>query len=276
MTNIILEIAKIGSSASSMFMCLSPAPSMLKIHRRKACGEVVVLPLLSLWGNCHLWMLYGYLTENIFPVFLTFGTGELLAIAYLIVYYRHTSERAEVRRLASWIFAGLLLVTLYALSGDFMLGITSQSKKSTSVVVGYIAVTVCLLLFASPLATLRRVIQTKSAASFPILMCVVGFFGNSLWVTYGAMIDDMFMCLSNVVCVALGFVQIVVYIIYNPNKIANHEGKELLEVVVASPNSNTSTEEADAGSGASDSDDSTSAAATGFYVMRSPRSSATA
>lgn len=55
MTNIILEIAKVGSSAGSMFMCLSPTPSMVKIHRHKSCGEVVVLPLLSLWGNCHLW-----------------------------------------------------------------------------------------------------------------------------------------------------------------------------------------------------------------------------
>lgn len=55
MTNIILEIAKVGSSASSMFMCLSPAPSMYSIHKRKSCGDVVVLPLLSLWGNCHLW-----------------------------------------------------------------------------------------------------------------------------------------------------------------------------------------------------------------------------
>lgn len=223
-------------------------------------------------------MLYGYLTENLFPVFLTFGTGELLALAYLCVYYRYTTERAEMQRLGGAILAGLLLVTLYALSGDFMLGLTSQSKKSTSIVVGYIAVTVCMLLFASPLATLRRVLQTKSAATIPILMVTVGFVGNSLWVTYGAMINDMFMCLSNVVCVALGFVQIVVYVIYNPHRRAAHEGKELLEVVVAdgasSPHSNTSTEEA--GSNSSDLDDSDDAPPQGssvhsFHAMRSPR-----
>lgn len=217
-------------------------------------------------------MLYGYLSENIFPVFSTFAAGEVMAICYLAVYYRYTKEREEVRKLIIGLFAALLLVTIYALSGEFMMGITSQTKKSTSMVVGYIAAIVCLLLFASPLATLRRVIRTKSAASFPIAMCVVGFVGNSLWVTYGAMINDMFMCLSNVACVAFGFVQIVVYIIYNPNKkvgAANNEGKELLEVVVASPSSNTSTEEAEMGSGSSDND--APAAQAAFHALKSPR-----
>lgn len=55
MTNIILEIAKIGSACFSLFTCMSPTPSLYNIHKRQACGEVVVLPLLSLWGNCHLW-----------------------------------------------------------------------------------------------------------------------------------------------------------------------------------------------------------------------------
>lgn len=58
MTNIILEIAKVGSACFSLFTCMSPAPSMYKIHKRKTCGEVVVLPLLSLWGNCHLWCVH--------------------------------------------------------------------------------------------------------------------------------------------------------------------------------------------------------------------------
>lgn len=62
MVNILLEIAKVGSSASSMFMCMSPGPSMYKIHKQKHCGEVVVIPLLSLWGNCHLWYALAYLS----------------------------------------------------------------------------------------------------------------------------------------------------------------------------------------------------------------------
>lgn len=218
-------------------------------------------------------MLYGYLTENVFPVFLTFITGEVLALIYLCVYYRYTSEREQVRKLAGGIFVALLLVTVYALSGEYMLGITSQSKEAVGDAVGWIAVTVCILLFASPLATIRRVIRTKNAASFPIAMCVVGFFGNSLWVTYGAMIGDVFMWFSNAICVTLGFVQIIVYIIYNPSKKVSQENRELLEVdlekklsVAASPHSNTSTDEADVGSGTGDSSDSAL-----FHAMQSPR-----
>lgn len=235
-------------------------------------------------------MLYGYLTENIFPVLLTFGTGEAFAIAYLGVYYCYTTERAAVRRRVLQLFAALLLVTLYAVSGDYALGITHQSKHSASVVVGYIAVTVCMLLFASPLATLRRVLQTKSAASIPILMCVVGAVGNSLWVTYGAMIGDVFMWLSNVVCVALGVVQIIVYVIYNPkHQVANastiatrksqstpqHERSELLDVVVVKATAGKGSFGSGSGSSGTTSDDSSddvdTTPAQDFYALQSPR-----
>uniref|UniRef100_K3WEY5 Sugar transporter SWEET1 n=1 Tax=Globisporangium ultimum (strain ATCC 200006 / CBS 805.95 / DAOM BR144) TaxID=431595 RepID=K3WEY5_GLOUD len=269
MVNVVMEIARVGASAFSLFMCMSPAPSLYKIHKNKHCGEVVVIPLLSLWGNCHLWTLYGYLTENLFPVFLTFITGEVFSWIYLIVYYRYTTERKYMRKFVIIQFLALLAVTIYALSGEYMLGITSQSKSTVGDVVGWIAVTVCVLLFASPLATIRRVIRTKNAASFPIALCVVGFVGNSLWVIYGSMIGDLFMWGSNAICVALGFVQIIVYIIYNPSKKVNQEHRELLEVdlekkisVVISPRSNTSTDEADSGSNND---------AQVFHAMQSPR-----
>ncbi|KAF1328192.1 Bidirectional sugar transporter sweet15, partial [Globisporangium splendens] len=280
MVNVVMEIARVGASAFSLFMCLSPAPSLYKIHKNKHCGEVVVIPLLSLWGNCHLWhVLYATLRKipnmkrNLFPVFLTFITGEVFSWIYLSVYYRYTAQREYMRKFVIIQFLALLAVTIYALSGEYLLGITSQSKSTVGDVVGWIAVTVCVLLFASPLATIRRVIRTKNAASFPIALCVVGFVGNSLWVIYGAMIGDLFMWGSNAICVTLGFVQIIVYIIYNPNKKVNQGERELQEVdlemkisVVVSPRSNTSTDEADSGPGSGSNND-----ALVFHAMQSPR-----
>lgn len=50
-----MELLKALCSLSSMFMNLSPSPSMYRIYKSKSCGEVQVLPLLSLWGSCHIW-----------------------------------------------------------------------------------------------------------------------------------------------------------------------------------------------------------------------------
>lgn len=55
MAGAFLAIINALASASSMATNLSPAPSIYRIYRNKSCGEVQVLPLLTLWGACHLW-----------------------------------------------------------------------------------------------------------------------------------------------------------------------------------------------------------------------------
>lgn len=55
MTGVAMEILKAVCSVSSIFMNLSPTPSMVRIYKSKSCGEVQALPLLSLWVNLHVW-----------------------------------------------------------------------------------------------------------------------------------------------------------------------------------------------------------------------------
>lgn len=55
MTGAFLVIINALAAASSMVTNFSPAPSMFRIYKTKSCGEVQVLPLLTLWGACHLW-----------------------------------------------------------------------------------------------------------------------------------------------------------------------------------------------------------------------------
>uniref|UniRef100_K3X7J8 MtN3-like protein n=1 Tax=Globisporangium ultimum (strain ATCC 200006 / CBS 805.95 / DAOM BR144) TaxID=431595 RepID=K3X7J8_GLOUD len=161
-------------------------------------------------------MLYGYLSGSIFPLFVTFIVGDALAIGYLSVYYRYTTERAKVRKLLVCLLLWNVLITLVAFSGSEFMGITHASKSETGDVVGYIADTISVLLYASPFATLARVIKTKSVATIPIAMVVVGACSNSLWVIYGFYISDMIVVVPNVICVTFGCVQTIVYAIYRP------------------------------------------------------------
>uniref|UniRef100_K3XCX1 Uncharacterized protein n=1 Tax=Globisporangium ultimum (strain ATCC 200006 / CBS 805.95 / DAOM BR144) TaxID=431595 RepID=K3XCX1_GLOUD len=116
MTSAFLEIIKALASLSSLTMNLSPSPSMYKIHKEKSCGEVQVLPLLSFWGSCHIWVHYGYLSGSIFPLFVTLIVGDAFAIGYLPVYYRYTTEPTEVRkRLACLLSVECAGHTLYVL-----------------------------------------------------------------------------------------------------------------------------------------------------------------
>jgi|UniRef100_K3XCN9 solute carrier family 50 protein (sugar transporter) len=102
------------------------------------------------------------------------------------------------------------------------MGITHASKSETSDVVGYIVDTISVLLYASPFATPVRVIKTKSVATIPIAMVVVGAVSNSLWVIYGFYISDMIVVIPNTICVAFGCVQTIVYVIYRPKVNSSH------------------------------------------------------
>lgn len=163
-------------------------------------------------------MMYGYLSGSIFPLFVTFVVGSVLAIGYLTVYFRYTLERARVRKLITGILLWNALILLLSFSGEQFLGITSLSNEDTGEWVGYIADAISILLYASPFATLKRVIKTKSVATIPITMVVVGAFSNSLWVFYGFAFSDMIIAVPNVVCVLCGCVQTVVYVIYRPKR----------------------------------------------------------
>ena len=54
----LLIVIKTLASLSSMATNLSPSLEIYRIYQSKSCGEVQVLPLVSLWGACHLWCVH--------------------------------------------------------------------------------------------------------------------------------------------------------------------------------------------------------------------------
>lgn len=158
-------------------------------------------------------MLYGFLSDNIFPLFLTCLAGSALAIGYLSVYFWYTLERPRVRKLLTGVLLWNGMILALSLSGESFLGITSLSNKGTGDWVGYIAVATSIVLYASPFATLSRVIRTKSVASIPIEMVVVGTITNAIWVVYAVLEWDAIVFFPNAISVFFGCVQTVVYVV---------------------------------------------------------------
>lgn len=50
-----LVALKALASIASLVTCLSPAPSILRVHRERATGDVALLPLVALGVSCHMW-----------------------------------------------------------------------------------------------------------------------------------------------------------------------------------------------------------------------------
>ncbi|KAG1707928.1 hypothetical protein DVH05_024580 [Phytophthora capsici] len=222
---------RIVTTIGQVMLSLSLGPDMYKIHRQKSIGEMPALPLICTLPNTHLWMLYGYLEGSIFPVGVTQGFGQLASIVFNLVYIRWSPKhkRKELLKGYAWALSLHCAATLYFVlvvtdvtaTLYFVLvvtDVTGQSFADASTSLGYFGLVFSIGVFASPLGTLKRVIQTKSAVSIPVNMSLMIFVSSVLWVATGLLDSDYFIAGLNAAGVLLGVVQIVLYYHYRPSR----------------------------------------------------------
>lgn len=163
-------------------------------------------------------MCYGILRNSIFPVAVSQGFDQLAALVFNIIYFKWSSPQTRkdnFKMYAGW-FVVHCIVTLY-----FVLvleGVTGQTNYDGSILMGYAGVAINVCLFASPLATLKHVVETKSVASIPINLSLMMFASSVLWVATGLLDSDYFITALNLAGVLFGASQMVLYYIYRPGR----------------------------------------------------------
>ncbi|KAF4317713.1 hypothetical protein BBO99_00007967 [Phytophthora kernoviae] len=209
-----LVIIQALASIFSVAMILSSAPDIYCIHKRQDTGEVALFPLVGLWLNCHMLMLYGLATADYFPLFATYLFGDVMSIVYIVVFFRWTKARAYAVKAIGATFVIVALAAAYTILG--MAGVTGQSTDGVGLVTGYMMAVGSVLLYVAPFETIKTVLKTRSGASIPFGMCLAGATSNVLWVVNGLLTDDTFIFFLGAVCSVLGLAQVVLYLIFRP------------------------------------------------------------
>ncbi|KAG1702223.1 hypothetical protein DVH05_010013 [Phytophthora capsici] len=213
---------------SSIFVRFAPWPDFQRVYNAQTTGEVQILPVVMLFTNCVVLVWYGYLSENIFPLFVTAIMGLVTCGGFIAVFYRYTDDKRSVHRICASAFAVIILVCLYGVLG--VEGVTRQSKSSLATAMGAISIGTSIGLYGSPLATIRRVLRTKSTASMPFTLCLANFFNSVCWVVYAVIIVDVWVLLPNAFGCVLTAIQLVLYVVYPTSKVQidsvviDHEG----------------------------------------------------
>ncbi|KAG3077925.1 hypothetical protein PI125_g21115 [Phytophthora idaei] len=168
--------------------------------------------------NNHVWMLYGYLTDNLFPLSATQAFSQLAAIIYSVIYFRWSSElkRKELVKLFSRAFALHCALSLYFVLG--VVGVTDQTNPEVGTWFGYVGVVINVWMYASPLGTLKHVVKTKDSTSIPINLSVMLLISTLLWLGTGILDSDLFIAGINSVGATLSLIQIVVYYHFRPTQ----------------------------------------------------------
>uniref|UniRef100_H3H2S5 Sugar transporter SWEET1 n=1 Tax=Phytophthora ramorum TaxID=164328 RepID=H3H2S5_PHYRM len=234
-----VAILNVATAIAQVILSLSLTPDIYNVHRRKGTGEMAALPLVAMAVNNHAWMLYGYLADNMFPIFATQAFSQLAALSYNIVYFRWSvpEKRTDLLKLYTQAFVVHCAFSIYTVLG--VSGVTNQTKASVGDWVGYAAIVINIWMYASPLATLKHVIETKSSASIPINLSAMIFVSASLWLASGIVDDDFFVWGINAIGTVLSFIQIVVYYIYRSSEVKAQSNIEDGDLTVVIDNATT-------------------------------------
>jgi solute carrier family 50 protein (sugar transporter) len=161
-------------------------------------------------ANCFLWLSYGLLKQEI-RIWGTNGVGFLLAIFYFLKFSRYAPPKSStlpgsIRQHVQ--INGAVMAATFGL-------VYFSPLPDPAEVIGKVAVVFCVAMFASPLAALQTVLQTKSAKSIPLPFTLATVLNCLLWSVFGLLEkNDVNIYLPNLLGLAFGIAQVALKLIY--------------------------------------------------------------
>ncbi|KAK1943362.1 Sugar transporter SWEET1 [Phytophthora citrophthora] len=217
----VLLVVRIFAAFGALALICSPSILMRQIHKQKNVGVASVLPLVTLVINSHVWMMYGYLAENYFPIFSCYVFGDLAALTYVGIYWKYTTERRYVGRVVAVTMVVFTLLSIYAIIAG--LGYTGQTRGEAAKTIGFIGDFTAICLYASPMEKLFQVLKHKSAIFINVHMVMASLANNIMWFTYGLLMTNWIIIAPNILFVALNSSTLVLCIMFNPKTHPLHE-----------------------------------------------------
>jgi solute carrier family 50 protein (sugar transporter) len=216
-------------------MRVSLFPDWNRWRKNKSTNDMSVWPCVFMFGYSYASLFYAYATDNYVPLFATSMLGVVVGIFMTYSFYLWAVDRREVLQILAISTAFFSAITIYDLLA--LCGVTGQSHGSTKTALGFIMVACTTFMYASPMATITRVIRTRTATSMPFWMGVANVVNSFCWGVYGALINNMFLLIPNIIGVSLSLIQMLVTYIYS--------GKSSQDEQLASTSSEDANDEID-------------------------------
>mmetsp|Transcript_612 Transcript_612/g.962 ORF Transcript_612/g.962 Transcript_612/m.962 type:complete len:223 (-) Transcript_612:80-748(-) len=190
--------------AIAVFM--APIPTIFQVWKDKKVGDLPLLPYTSIILNGFVWVSYGIMKEEP-KVWIPNSTGLALGIIYFLIFISYAPTKSPT--LPGSVLQhmqGASLVILTCLGLAFFSGTT---------MVGNLGVVICVCMFASPLAALKVVIQTKSARAIPLPFSMVSVMNCFFWSVSGLFeMHDYAIYVPNLLGLFFSLVQVFLKLTY--------------------------------------------------------------
>jgi len=241
-----VDICSILAPVTTILVNLSHIPTIVHIFRSKSVGNLPLLPYTCMVCSCFIFFLYGVLIE-LQSVWIPNIAGVALGLMYVTVFVR-TCGQEDVKNLPGTVnqhmfgMSALIGINMclaaIAASG---IGIdneplerqpTLSAQSGVAIdIIGKEGVIMCIILFASPLAVIKHVIEAKSAASIPLPFTLASLVSCTAWFVLGWWrANDFNIYFPNVLGFSCSVAQLVLKAMYG-NRMVDTATKELLPAI---------------------------------------------
>jgi solute carrier family 50 protein (sugar transporter) len=219
--SVALSVFSILTVVTSIILRVSPFPDYYHIIKHKTPGEVQLLPVVALFVNGATQVMYACVIDDYVPLFVTNVFGVCTAIGFVIIFHTYAPDRIYVYKMCGYGLVIVVIILLYTILTST--GVTGQTNGSESTVLGWLMVFTTVAQFGSPLATMKRVIMTKSNASLPFFMCCMNVVNCACWIGYSSLQWNAFIWGPSLAGAIMGVVQVVLWVVYRQPNAAKTE-----------------------------------------------------
>ncbi|CAM8913970.1 unnamed protein product [Rhodiola kirilowii] len=204
-------IVGIIGNVISFGLFASPIPTFIKIIKNKSVQQFKPDPYLATVLNCAMWVFYGmpFVHPDSLLVITINGIGLAMELTYVTIFFIYSTWGKRRKIIIALLIELAFLVVLVVLTLKFVHG-----TKHRSMVIGLVCIVFNILMYASPLTVMKRVIRTKSVKYMPFLLSLANFLNGIVWVIYAALKFDPYILIPNGLGSLSGLVQLILYAVY--------------------------------------------------------------
>ncbi|KAL3923339.1 MAG: hypothetical protein SGPRY_004248 [Prymnesium sp.] len=228
----------VSSSSSAIFPILgvllsnglyfAPAPAVRMAVRRKSIGSLNPLPHALMVISTFSWVCYALSKPDLF-ITLSNAPGCIASLWYVTSVLPLIPRDSTRQRLL--VQSTVLLGATCLLGLSISLVLAGVEKEMRSFSFGLFGSCVCVLLFASPLSTVREVLSHGNAASIYAPLTAAQVINCATWTMYGFAISDIWVWGPNSTGLLLGIVQLLLKLVFPSNGVV--ESKRLVGKVLS-------------------------------------------
>ncbi|GAY40861.1 hypothetical protein CUMW_055100 [Citrus unshiu] len=209
----------------SFLVYLAPLPTFYRIFKKKSTQGFQSIPYSVALFSAMLLLYYASLKgSNAFMLITINGIGCIIESLYLLFFMIYATKTAKIYTTKLLILfnigaLGLIVLLTYLLS---------KSSDQRLTIVGWICAVFSVCVFAAPLSIIRQVIRTKSVEYMPFSLSCCLTICAVMWLLYGFSIKDYYIATPNILGMAFGATQMILYLAYRTRR-----NSEILPVAAA-------------------------------------------